>query len=69
MNILSSKKKKTSKIEPKKMLEDVKTHLKDLFRKKKEIERIFSTKFKELERQSKEIEKQRKEEREWFDKE
>jgi hypothetical protein len=62
MNIVESGKKKTKKFEPKEILENIKKHLKDVFKKKKDIEKSFSSKFKELQKQNEENQK-------WFSKE
>ena len=62
MNLISPGKKKTKKFAPQEILENIKKHLKDVFKKKKEIEKNFANKFKELQKQSEENQK-------WFDKE
>jgi hypothetical protein len=63
MNIVNSEKKNAAKkLKPKEELQRIEKHLKESFKKKKEIERRFSVKFKELERQTEENKK-------WFDKE
>ena len=66
MNIVESGKKKTTKEfglkEVVKNLKNLKTLLKDISKKKKEIEKNFSNKFKELQKQTEENQK-------WFDKE
>ena len=53
--MVSLSKKKT--VKPEKILEEIEKHLKNITERKKEIEKNFTSKFKELENQAKENEK------------